>query len=545
MQYRVSVDDKRQFVRFVTLLLAILWPLALVGGSVAAEGVEPAAVQAPLGAAFTYQGQLKRDGGLFDGSCNFQFTLWDEERDGAQQGDSQSLADLAVLNGLFTAQLDFGNQFTGDARWLEVQVQCEDDEEYTTLAPRILLTSSPYAIGLMPGAQIEGAVNSVSGVVRVVNHGVGTAVLGVAVPSEGATYGILGNAFSPNGIAVSGYTENGGTAVRGLANDSGVGVWGSSNTGAGVYGESANFNGVRGLAHNPNHGAIVGIHDGGGWAVFGTSDSGAGVVGLSKTWVGVYGESESAFGVQGKSGSGSGVVGTSTAWIGVYGESTQYEGVRGLAHNANHGGVVGIHNGGGIAVFGNSPTGDGVYGTTAAGNKAGVVGVNTGNGNGVYGRSNGGGFAGFFEGKVGSRTVHILGGADLAEWYNVTGAVEPGTLMVIDPENAGHLMPSTQAYDTKVAGIVSGAGGVNPGLTLQQEGVLDGDTQVAIAGRVYVQAEAFSAPIQPGDLLTTSDIPGHAMKAVDRDRSYGAVIGKAMTGLDEGAGLVLVLVNLQ
>lgn len=535
MQHRILVDDKRQFARIVTLLLAILWPLALVGGSVAAEGVEPAVVQAPLGAAFTYQGQLKRDGGLFSGSCNFQFTLWDEESDGVQQGDTQTLTDLAVLNGLFTVQLDFGNQFTGESRWLEVQVQCEDDADPTTLTPRVLLTSSPYAIGLMPGAQIEGTVNSVSGVVRVVNHGVGTAVLGIAVPSEGATYGILGNAFSPNGVAVSGYTENGGTAVRGLANDTGIGV----------HGESLSYEGVRGTAHNPNHGGVVGVHVGGGFGVFGTSETGAGVVGDSTSWVGVYGESESAFGVQGKSESGSGVVGTSTAWIGVYGESTQYEGVRGVAHNANHGGVVGIHNGGGIAVFGNSPTGDGVFGTTAAGNKAGVVGINTGNGNGIYARSDGGGFAGFFEGKVGSRTVHILGGADLAEWYKVSGAVEPGALMVIDPENPGQLMPSTQAYDTRVAGIVSGAGGVNPGLTLQQEGVLDGDTQVAIAGRVYVQAEAFSAPIQPGDLLTTSDIPGHAMTATDREQSYGAVIGKAMTGLDEGTGLVLVLVNLQ
>lgn len=545
MQFRQLHNNKQRIVRLITLLVAVLLPLTLVRGSVTAEETSAATVHGQVGTAFTYQGQLKRDGGLFSGSCNFQFNLWDEESEGAQQGDTQTLTDLAVLNGLFTAQLDFGNHFKGDARWLEVQVQCEDDEEYTTLTPRVLLTSSPYAIGLMPGAQIEGTVNSVSGVVRVFNHGVGTAVLGIAVPSEGVTYGILGNAFSPNGAAVSGYTENGGTAVRGLANDSGFGVWGSSNTGAGVYGESANFNAVRGLAHNPNHGAIVGIHDGGGWAVFGTSDSGTGVVGLSKTWVGVYGESDSAFGVQGKSGSSGGVVGTSTTWIGVYGESTQFEGVRGLAHNANHGGVVGIHDGGGIAVFGTSATGDGVYGTTGAGNKAGVVGINTGNGNGIYARSDGGGFAGFFEGKVGSRTVHILGGADLAEWYNVSGAVEPGTLMVIDPENPGQLMPSTHAYDTKVAGIVSGAGGVNPGLTLQQEGVLDGDTQVAIAGRVYVQAEALSAPIQPGDLLTTSDIPGHAMKATDREQSYGAVIGKAMTGLDEGTGLVLVLVNLQ
>jgi hypothetical protein len=35
------------------------------------------------------------------------------------------------------------------------------------------------------------------------------------------------------------------------------------------------------------------------------------------------------------------------------------------------------------------------------------------------------------------------------------------------------------------------------------------------------------------------------MKVTDRDRAGGAVIGKAMTGLDDGTGLVLVLVSLQ
>lgn len=509
MQYPILHGNKQQSIRLAAMLLAVLLPLSLAGGSAAAEETTVAAVQSQLSTAFTYQGQLKRDGGLFSGACNFQFGLWDADADGNQPGDTQSLTDVTVTDGLFAVQLDFGNQFTGDERWLEVQVQCDGDDDFTTLTPRVLLTASPYAIGLMPGAQVEGTVASTSGVVRVVNYGVGTAVLGVAVPSEGVTYGILGNAFSPNGTAVSGYTENGGTAVRGLANDTGIGVWGSSNTGAGVYGESANFNGVRGLAHNPNHGAIVGIHDGGGWAVFGTSDNGAGVVGLSKAWIGVYGESESAFGVQGKSGSNSGVVGTSTAWIGVYGESTQYEGVRGLSHHKDHGGVVGINDAGGA---------------------------------GVYGRSVGGGFAMISDGKL-----SITGGGDVAERFaSVDGQpIAPGSVVVVDEANPGELKLSDTAYDPKVIGIISGAGGVEPGLILHQAGMLEGNLVVAIAGRVYCNAEADSAPIAPGDLLTTSSRPGYCMKAADRDLAYGAVIGKALTGLEEGDGQVLVLVNLQ
>jgi hypothetical protein len=68
---------------------------------------------------------------------------------------------------------------------------------------------------------------------------------------------------------------------------------------------------------------------------------------------------------------------------------------------------------------------------------------------------------------------------------------------------------------------------------------------VALSGRVYCLADASHGPIEPGDLLTTSDNPGHAMKATDPDRSHGAVIGKAMTPLAEDQGLILVLVNLQ
>ena len=68
---------------------------------------------------------------------------------------------------------------------------------------------------------------------------------------------------------------------------------------------------------------------------------------------------------------------------------------------------------------------------------------------------------------------------------------------------------------------------------------------VALSGRVYVWADASYGAIEPGDMLTTSTIPGHAMKATDSDRSHGAVIGKAMSSLEKGRGLVLVLVSLQ
>ena len=151
------------------------------------------------------------------------------------------------------------------------------------------------------------------------------------------------------------------------------------------------------------------------------------------------------------------------------------------------------------------------------------------------------------DGVASTPILEITGGADLSEPFQITGGktISAGALVVIDDRNPGKLTLSDRPYDTRVAGVVSGAGGIRPGLTLTQDGIFDEGQFVAMSGRVYCLADASSGPITPGDLLTTSGMPGYAMKATDRDRAYGAVIGKAMTGLDEGDGLVLVLVNLQ
>jgi hypothetical protein len=140
----------------------------------------------------------------------------------------------------------------------------------------------------------------------------------------------------------------------------------------------------------------------------------------------------------------------------------------------------------------------------------------------------------------------ITGGADVAEPFQMSARDIPqGAVVVIDEKNPGHLAMSDRAYDHRVAGIVSGANGVKPGLTLHQEGVLEGGQNVALSGRVYVLADAANAPIQPGDLLTTSPVPGHAMKVTDHVKAQGSILGKAMGSLAQGRGMVLVLVSLQ
>jgi len=145
-------------------------------------------------------------------------------------------------------------------------------------------------------------------------------------------------------------------------------------------------------------------------------------------------------------------------------------------------------------------------------------------------------------------SIQLTGGADLAEAFKVSNKalVKPGMVVSIDLEHAGRLMLSQKAYDSKVAGIISGAKGVQPGLIMNQDDVFtDGTHPVALAGRVYAWADASFGSIKPGDLLTTSDHLGHIMKASDRHRSHGAIIGKAMSSLERGTGLILVLVSLQ
>lgn len=144
--------------------------------------------------------------------------------------------------------------------------------------------------------------------------------------------------------------------------------------------------------------------------------------------------------------------------------------------------------------------------------------------------------------------LQIDGGADLAEPFEILGAenVIPGLLVAIDPDHPGQLGIAAGAYDRKVVGCVSGANGLNPGLVMQQKGSLaSGSFPVALSGRVYCWADASYGAIHPGDLLTSSDTPGHVMLVSDHQKAQGAIIGKAMSVLEEGLGLILVLVTLQ
>jgi hypothetical protein len=139
----------------------------------------------------------------------------------------------------------------------------------------------------------------------------------------------------------------------------------------------------------------------------------------------------------------------------------------------------------------------------------------------------------------------ILAGADCAEDFDISDGrlAEPGTVMVLDDNGA--VRPSEQAYDARVAGVVSGADRFRPAVILDRRHNGVTRAPIALMGKVFCKVDARDAPVAVGDMLTTAATPGHAMKVDDPTRAFGAVIGKALGGLAEGQGLIPVLIALR
>jgi hypothetical protein len=175
-----------------------------------------------------------------------------------------------------------------------------------------------------------------------------------------------------------------------------------------------------------------------------------------------------------------------------------------------------------------------------------------GTGSAIFGKKEGAnGFAGFFDGNVWvsqKLTVGVdivLANADCAEDFNVSevALVEPGTVMVLGENEI--LQPSCQAYDKRVAGVISGAGDYKPGIILDKQVSQQRRLPVALLGKVFCKVDAQFGAIEVGDLLTTSSTPGHAMRVNDQLKAFGTVIGKALRPFEEGQGLIPILIALQ
>jgi len=205
-----------------------------------------------------------------------------------------------------------------------------------------------------------------------------------------------------------------------------------------------------------------------------------------------------------------------------------------------------------------SDSATGVYGGGAshAGTPgAGGIGVRgeTFTGVGVQGQSFGNGLAGRFIGNVdidgGSLT--LTGGgdvilADCAEDFQLASDLPeaaPGSVMVLDA--TGAIRPCREPYDKCAVGVVSGAGPYRPAIVFDRVETSRGRLPISLVGKVCCMIDASFGAIEVGDLLTTSSTVGHAMKAADPTKAFGAVIGKALGGLSEGTGLIPILVALQ
>ena len=141
----------------------------------------------------------------------------------------------------------------------------------------------------------------------------------------------------------------------------------------------------------------------------------------------------------------------------------------------------------------------------------------------------------------------VLQNADFAEDFDIatseSATAQPGAVMVLRDD--GTLERCTQAYDSRVVGVISGAGGYKPAIVMDKHDDDGNRVPVALVGKIYCRVDAAHGPIAIGDLLTTSFTEGCAMKAADRARAFGAVLGKALAPHSQGIGLIPVLVNLQ
>ncbi len=352
--------------------------------------------------------------------------------------------------------------------------------------------------------------------------------------------GVFGLTLSPGAAGVFGANNSTkGVGVQGNGPESGLS--GFSDQGAGLTAHSNHSNAVQAFAHDPNGNAVLAINEAttASTATDG-SPHGTGILAVTSVpgAAGVFGSNNSAKGV-GVQGNGpeSGLRGFSD---GGSGATTQSNKGSGLIATSGTGHGVDAFSDNDVAVFAQGGTFAGVF------NGALVVNPGPNPKNTSIAPSNINGSIVINQGNLFvNKGDVILGNADCAEDFAVScmAQAEPGTVMVLGTD--GDLWESTTAYDKRVAGVVSGAGSYKPALILDRQPGRENRSPIAIMGKVYCKVDTQYGPIEIGDLLTTSPTSGHAMKASDSVKAFGAVIGKALRPLGAGQGLIPILVALQ
>ncbi len=308
--------------------------------SVAAAGMvgawATAAWAQPLSSAFTYQGELRSGGVPATGPHDLRFRLYDAASGGSQLGPELCLDDISPLDGAFTAQLDFGAQFQGSKRFLEIDVRVDAGEAcaagagYVTL-PRQALSATPHASfalsagslngqpasfytdatnlssGTLPGARLGGTYAQALSLTNPANAYSGSGAGLVDLSATSLSTGTVSDARLSSNVAFKN-ADNTFTGLNSFVNRMGIGT--SPTTFATLRVQGNQLRGVEATSQATNgtgvHGAgilfgVRGVHGNGAPA----SGPGAGV--------GVYGESDANYGVVGLT------VGTTTSAAGIWG----------------------------------------------------------------------------------------------------------------------------------------------------------------------------------------------------------------------------------
>jgi hypothetical protein len=281
-------------------------------------------------------------------------------------------------------------------------------------------------------------------------------------------------------------------------------------------------------------------------AIEGVSVNGRGVVGKSTADYGMRAHSEESAGIRGSSTQGRGVEGWATKSEGVVGVSTTGNGVWGQTEGSGHG-VVGSSTGG-VGVWGTSVNNEAIHAASTSKTTAALAVYQLAPDSqhpALYAQHAGNLIAAVFDGSIKVNGDVSCPNADCAEDFDVSGLnrMEAGTVVVLGSE--GSLSESQQAYDKRVAGVISGAGEYKPAIVLDVRKTSANRQPVALLGKVFCKVDAEFGAIEVGDLLTTSSTPGHAMKAANSAQAPGTVIGKALRSLASGRGQIPILVSLQ
>jgi hypothetical protein len=590
--------------RFPLILTLILLPGATLWATLTWAAPSTASLSGGAPAVVAYQGEVRLGGSPFTGEGYFKFavvdatgttTYWSNDGTGSGGGAPSTAVQSAANEGLFAVLLGdttvtgmtqplTAEVFSQPGRYLRVWFSADAGGPFEPLAPDTRVAAVPYALqaeeaadadmldglhanafaaeghdhwgeswtGIGTGLTLSGgskglyAAGTSSGVYGITASDTGHGVYGEATANSGITCGVYGVSNSPGGYGVRGYND--------ASSGNSPGVYGSSPVspdGRGVYGYGMGY-GVYGETWN-----------GDGYALYGEA------MATSGTSYGVYGESNSSNGYGGyfvnsgsdgialyATGSGSG---SSDATLRV--DNTEPTGgvAAYLSNDSNYG----------TAKFQNAGSGEVLY-LQNGGDASGVGGgdfikaVNESESD-VQFRVSSGGFVyadggyrcgnsisndplvsvppGFFvyglnEGSI-DPCLRDDSPADFAEMFPATGSPEPGDVLAIGPD--GQLTLSSEPYQTSIAGVYS----YRPSfLGNAQYADDEGYVPLALLGVVPVKASAENGRILPGDLLVAASIPGHAMRAGENP-PQGAVIGKALERLEEGAGFIQMLVTLQ